>query len=249
MITFLNLGNVVYSGRLGNQLFQIASTIGIGFNNKIKVNLPPWRYSKYFPNYSKYSFDMTLNADFSYNNLAYSGTTYKDFIISDNYNWNVSGYFQSEKYFENCIPSIKNIFASNIEVSNCLEDCVAVHVRLGDYLDKKNYHTCLLETDYYKKAISMFPRDTKFAIFSDDIMYCKKIFDGNNFTYVINNEVDLFDMIFMSTCKGHIIANSTFSWWGAWLGEKNGGKVIAPINWFSNGMDSTDIVPERWLCI
>ena len=95
-----------------------------------------------------------------------------------------------------------------------------------------------------------FPPKTKFLIFSDDITWCKKNFIGDSFIF-IENEVDFIDMYLMSMCINNIIANSTFSWWGAWLNKNKNKKIISPINWFgpAKPLNIRDVIPHNWVKI
>ena len=89
-------------------------------------------------------------------------------------------------------------------------------------------------------------KEYAFVIFSDDINWCKEYFGESERIYYIDKNIDFVDMCMMSLCDHNIIANSTFSWWGAWL--SNSEDVIAPTNWFGSeaGLDDKDLVPERW---
>ena len=100
---------------------------------------------------------------------------------------------------------------------------------------------------YYNKALDSFPKDIPVLVFSDDIEYCKENLVGDRFTFVNKNK-DFCDLMLMSLCKHHIIANSSFSWWGAWLSDSKGLK-IAPSEWFGpNGpKDTLDLLPVEWV--
>jgi hypothetical protein len=140
----------------------------------------------------------------------------------------------------------------------------SIHVRRTDYLKNEWLHGGVT-LPYYQKAVDAVMMDCSsivhFYVFSDDPEYCKQYFTWDNMTVVnskwcgktiAGNEIERAeggqeheDLLLMSLCDYAIIANSTFSWWGAWLGRDK--KVYAPKNWFkSNTVDATDIVPERW---
>lgn len=179
----------------------------------------------------------------------------------------LSGYWQSEKYFSNYTDLIREqfkfkIFSSsqNVVVADTIKktpNTISLHIRRGDYLstvDARSVHfVCNL--DYYKRA--MIEIETKilkptYFIFSDDIEWAKKnIKIKNNHHYIDHNKsIESYnDMRLMSLCDHHIIANSSFSWWGAWLNPKIDKIVIAPKKWFANGLDCTTHVPEEWLRI
>ena len=125
----------------------------------------------------------------------------------------------------------------------------SVHIRRGDYISSPHmteFHTNLSETDYYQKAMEIIGGD--FMFISDDIEWCKENFKGDNIFYSPFTE-ELEDLCLMTYCTNNIIANSSFSWWGAYLGFD--GKVIAPNNWFGpKGPKKTqDLIPNNWIKI
>jgi hypothetical protein len=133
-------------------------------------------------------------------------------------------YCQDEKWFNSSAEQIKQIFRQGNPYEPI--DKVAIHVRRGDYLKPphNSFHTDLTSTDYYEKAIEQFP-DDKFLVFSDDIEWCKTRLNGSRFSYSEGHgEID--DLNLMMQCKGHIVANSSYSWWGAYLSDQK--KVICP---------------------
>ena len=144
-------------------------------------------------------------------------------------------YVQDEKYFENAKDEIKAMFGQGINRI----DKISLHVRRGDYINNP-YYVDLCETDYYERAIAEFPNE-KFLIFCKDNQgvekdeadrkWCEERFKGDRFEFASGvNEIDDFNK--MASCKGHIMANSSFSWGTAYLG---GGKTISPKLWFSSG--------------
>lgn len=148
-------------------------------------------------------------------------------------------YCQNPKYFEKYANEIKSIFGDLTWTGEKLNDYVSIHIRRGDYVGN-SFYVDLTETDYYQRAMTEFP-DRKFLVFSDDIEWCKQqeIFKDCEFTH----STELEDLNLMMHCNGHIIANSTFGWWGAWLGK---GKVIAPKLWYSDGVERTKC-PDTWV--
>jgi len=162
-----------------------------------------------------------------------------------------SGYFQSEKYFKHRRDEILYLFRpddshhDDINKYSYLFGQISLHVRrswIG--LNLSNIHT-VQSMDYYDNAISMLPPDLKIVIFSDDIEWCRQNFIGDRFEFI--DDIDYISMYLMSKMKYNIIANSTLSWWGAWLGDAE--KIIAPKLWFGNNMPDDDIVPDNWLRI
>ena len=176
----------------------------------------------------------------------------------------VEGYWQSEKYFSDIQDKIRETyvfpemtdarqqkFAEQMQ-SGC---SVSIHIRRGDYLHYPKYQNiCTME--YYQKAMAYFrdkfPGKTQFFIFTNDMPRTMKHFEGHDCCFVEGNTgVESFrDMQLMSLCKNHIIANSSFSWWGAWLNPSPQKIVIAPGKWINGSEDDQqDIVPEDWIRI
>lgn len=222
-------------GGLGNQMFQIAATL-----------------SKAFETDEIACFNLDKDV---YRGQGHHPSFYKTNIFSKLCNSNTSKctklhqeYYQSEKYFNNYKDEIVNIFR-NEEVLNRirskypLESSVSVHVRRGDYLSLQHYHPCP-PLEYYKNAISQLSVENV-LIFSDDINWCKNNFNNCMF---IEGQEDYEDMYLMSLCTHHIIANSSFSWWGAYL-SKNDGTVFAPKKWFGEGgpQNWKDVYCKNWI--
>lgn len=174
-----------------------------------------------------------------------------------------SGYWQSEKYFKEIKNEIRDkfffrkdivgVYGNNEIEQMIMEDknAVSIHVRLGDYLTNTKLYGGICTTQYYQRAISYIKGKVSkptFFLFSDDIELAKSYFRDDKITYVDNNpEIPGYiDMYLMSLCKHHIIANSSFSWWGAWLGQKEDSIIIAPEKWLRD-MLSLDIVPSDWV--
>ena len=181
---------------------------------------------------------------------------YQDKIVLD-------GYWQNEKYFKDIRDEILKDFTLkqdiSIEAKDYLEqikdsNSISLHVRRGDYV--QNSHTNkvhgICNLDYYKRAIDYINekvQESMFYIFSDDIAWCKENFDFlENKIFIDDTRSALEDLELMKKCKHNIIANSTFSWWGAWLNENKGKIVIAPKIWWSTRPNTT-IVSEKWIKI
>ena len=173
------------------------------------------------------------------------------------------GHFQSYKFFNEYRDSVLNELQFSIESLSLqtrlmaknmqLKNSVSIHVRRGDYLNGYYYETLgkICDLDYYKRAISVIKdkvADPHFFIFSDDPSYVADNLKIENATYVdFNRGSDSWqDMYLMSQCKHNIIANSTFSWWGAWLNTNLNKIVVAPNRWFAN-MDNDEIVLPEWI--
>ncbi len=179
----------------------------------------------------------------------------------------LDGYWQSEKYFEDFEEVIRSDFSFQSYpendyvreiISYILEsNSVSVHVRRGDYVSnqiaKSIYAT--LSCDYYKKAIeycSEKVKDAKFFIFSDDPEFIKAKFSGIKNLIIVHHKYSIenyVDMKLMSLCKHNIIANSSYSWWGAWLNRNSNKMVVAPGIWYNTSDNNSvikDRVPSSW---
>lgn len=177
----------------------------------------------------------------------------------------LDGYWQSEKYFSAIRALLKKEFTLRVpldgedrQLAEKIRGCAAVslHVRRGDYLTNphaaKHHGTC--GRDYYDQAVSFIRRKIPAAelfIFSDDPHWCEANMSYDLPTTIVSKTdgaAEGRDLTLMSSCRHHIIANSSFSWWGAWLGENPEKIVIAPQRWFSNpARDTGDLIPEGWL--
>jgi hypothetical protein len=164
------------------------------------------------------------------------------------------GYFPCEKYFKDRRKEILELFKHPNEFENKINEYshlfnnISLHVRRGDYvLNSQLFSNATM--DYYNKALSLLPQDMQVLIFSDDLAWCKQNFIGERFVFI--DEIDYIALYLMSKMKYHINANSSFSWWGAWLSESD--HVVVPKEWFSKGMDlmynDKDIYPDSWIKI
>ena len=151
-------------------------------------------------------------------------------------------WFQDQKWFIGAKDKVRKMFSDGITGDI---DRVSIHVRRGDYVTQhKNFYYNLTETDYYTLAMAHFP-DDKFLIFSDDIEWCKTRFLGERFEFS-EGKSDVEDMNLMASCKHNIIANSSFSWWGAWLNPNPNKVVIGPKLW-ARGFEAK--MPSTWILI
>ena len=276
MISYNKIGHF---GRLGNQMFQFASTVGVANKTghdvafpKENVDVPSVEHFKdgvrrevYFdlPKYFD-NVKLTLKPQSEIQTLHVAQEPYFHFCqdlfrVPDQ--TNLMGYFQTEKYFEHCSETIREFFEFNSETKKKAESAfptfpmqlefVSVHLRKGDYAGLQQFHP-VMDADYYFNAMTHFMDGNYcFLIFSDDIEYAKELFgDQENIVYMEGNDPDV-DMCMMSMCHHNVIANSSFSWWGAWLNQNPNKKVIAPKKWFGpayNGVhDTKDLYPQSWI--
>lgn len=149
-------------------------------------------------------------------------------------------FLQDEKYFKKYADEIKQRFGARIGKI----EKTAVHIRRGDYMGNP-FYVDLFRDFYYERAMREFPGEP-FLVFSDDIEWCKKqdLFRGSEFS---EGKTEVEDLNLMASCTNHIIANSSFSWWGAYLSPHNG-RVIAPRKWHSDGVERT-VLPSNWVLL
>lgn len=266
MIIFTNLNTL---GRLGNQLFQIAVTCSHAKRCGEEAMFNKWEYSKHFIN----RINDSLGEEVAYVNgvehdfVFHHKADYKPLPIGKNQR--LYGYFQSEKYFEpgmvehlfKPIPSfmseVRQAGGSLIHRTNP----VAIHVRRGDYVQKQAHHP-VLEMDYYVSAMKLMEEKAgrcTFLVFSDDPEWCNMHFNNENIE-IVNKNSGIVDLFLMAQCKHHIIANSSFSWWGAYLrrifDDISGQIVIAPKTWAGPewkkaepGSHFQDFYAKNWIVI
>ncbi len=183
-------------------------------------------------------------------------------LLRINDNTYVEGYFVSEKYFKNHRSLILNEFSlkkalneKNAAVIKRMQDTesVCISIRRTNFLANPVHNVC--NEQYYKDGLSAMSdllKNMRVFIFSDDNEYVV-----NNFKlpfeheFVTHNFPDFYeDLRLMTHCKHHVIPNSTFSWWGAWLSQHEGKKIIAPKIWLnSNAIDYSTVIPEEWIKI
>ena len=169
-------------------------------------------------------------------------------------NVNLYGYFQSEKYFDHIADSLREDFTWRDDVRDLCQGlfdsiggkAISLHIRRTDHLVKPTYHP-VLPLSYYEEALSKFPSDIPVLIFSDEPAWCheQELFMKDDRFMVSDSGDNITDMCLMSMCQYQIMANSTYSWWGAWL--SNSENVIAPKLWFGpDGQDPRDVYVDRW---
>jgi hypothetical protein len=260
-------------GGLGNQMFQIAATIGAARNNDTNfcfssVNhylpLQGRQVHNYKDNiYSRLNIiDVNIENIATFNKYMENNYSYNKIILEKNKNYILNGYFQSEKYFDHISQEIKNLFAVPEKYKKILiekymlnenNNYISMHVRRGDYLKFPDVHPVCSEQYYTKSILKINELDKidKILIFSDDIDWCKKAINFSKKFIFIQEEHDFMELYLMSLCKHNILANSSFSWWAAWINNNPEKIVIAPKIWFgSKGpQDTQDLIPKNWIVI
>ena len=175
----------------------------------------------------------------------------------------LDGYWQNELYFKEIRDVLLREFNSKEDVSErfikyreeiCASNSVSVHVRRGDYVSNKkamSFHG-LCPVQYYNDAINLMidlHDDATFFVFSDDIPWCKEnIKYDRGFIYVEGGS-NIEDMLLMKHCSHNIVANSTFSWWAAWLNDNKHKVIVAPKAWVVNSPEKAQWVPEEWIVL
>jgi hypothetical protein len=245
------------NGRLGNQMFQYAALLGIAAHKGYDWVIPP------FEGYGDSNYGLFDCFHFS-----------QEFFDNCPDNINLHDYFTTEKYFKNIEDLIRNDFEFKDEIlTPCkeifddLKNPIFLHVRRSDYISSQVHHP-LCSLQYYENALKHFDESSPVLVFSDDIEWCKdqELFYSDRFMLSEYQEkypqksdtnngkqnalIPYFDLCMMTLCTGGIIANSTLSWWGAWLIENPTQPIIAPDPWFGPGykhyiMD--DLLPKNWI--
>jgi hypothetical protein len=283
MLTFQQIG---YMGRLGNQMFQFASTLGIsdrlGFEPRFPIE-NCLNYQESGPFDPKIGRCMPVKCDltdcfnispeyfipqrhinqerfYHENKFGYNSETE---FLSDN--TSLSGYFQTDKYFsefrdlilsqlifKNTYRDSAESYIQTIRENNKNAVIASIHVRRGDYVMFPDHHP-LCSSNYYNNAIRelrILNDNIKCVIFSDDVEWCKTEFTDPD-CIISNLENPYTEMCAMTLCDNNIIANSSFSWWGAWLNKNPNKIVISPSRWFGSAMnkDTSDVYCKDWIII
>lgn len=253
------LGFKSYSLHQGYQLNDIfIGEFNIASSAQVENFLSPY-YIKNFTNFTEYQPFIRFSSKF----IREPSLDFHPNLFIDNKDYYLSGYWQSENYFKEFEDVIRAqlTFKPFSDDNNCRlaenillnENSASIHIRRGDYLKSKIHNVVSL--DYYLNAINYLNSrfaNIRYFIFSDDIEWVKSKLKLNNLNinFVTNNggKYSFNDMHLMSLCKHSIIANSSFSWWGAWLRNKyNKGLVISPKNWFSTGAQPKNLIPNNWI--
>jgi len=269
--TYSTLGE---NGRLGNQMFQYATLLSKAKSGGINFAIPELAFEngKFF-RYELLDAFPKLSADVVTREriqeiISQQKGTYREPSFSYDQNFqlispdvDLFGYFQSEMYFKDYRPFIVDEFSFSKEVEDVATQMLekhkstfsktcALHIRRGDYLKLADYHTNL-DANYYSTAIqhvmSLAKGDVSFLVFSDDIEWAMTFIDDRSRVFFSESSNHLVDMCAMTLCNYHIIANSSFSWWGSWL--SNSECTLAPRQWFGpRGPSEWDSVYcQNWL--
>lgn len=265
MLTFKNLGDM---GALGNQMFQYASLRGIAEKSNNTWKIPrPGSTTIYYNLFDIFKMESVTEDNFINNEkfptIKAKGFNFDPSLFKLKGNYNLNDYLQTEKYFEHIQEDILKDFTFK-NAPNINDEYIFIHVRRTDYVKLPNHHPpCTL--DYYMKGLEYFPKHLPVKIFSDDLAWCRKNFVGDRFIIKEENKYypeQLFlkgpreytwyptpyeDFYEMTQAVGGIIANSSYSWWGAYL-MKNKYPIIAPAKWFGPALphNTCDLIPSEW---
>ena len=249
--------NVIIAGGLGNQMFQYALLLSLRHKGvNVCADASFYKYVKMHNGYELkrvFGVEEPLKCKGGFHlwwlrfldKYSPSILCTKDSLTFDNNVLScpkqyIRGYWQSELYFKDIRDDVRGVYQfkgideQNIALADNINEknSVSIHIRRGDYA---SFGMTIIGADYYKKAISIIKEkinDPFFYVFSDDEKEAKEIMDESNANYQLithNRGDDSYkDMYLMSQCKHNIIANSSFSWWGAWLNNNRNKIVIAP---------------------
>lgn len=249
-------------GQFGNQLFQIAAVTGMARKSGHECLFPHWHcyisgtdYNKYFVrnppqgNVFNHEWISVRERKFSYN----------EFHFHADRDYDLWGYFQTEKYFKHCEQEIRELFELKPEYEAYIDDkydfrdTCSLHIRRGDYLKDPDIFP-IMNLSYYKYALNLLygdrVNDMRLFVFSNDTPWCRAHIKHPQITFV-ENEKNIIDMFIMSKCQDNIIANSSFSWWGAWLNKNPRKRVVAPQTWLhaNTNFDCSQVVCEEWMSL
>ena len=268
----IGMNSLGRNGRLGNQMFQYAALVGIAKNKGYDFRIPE-------------DTDLTRCFDMLHCGDRYGLIDGDEVELYDSHEFceelfnqcpnhvTLHGYFQTEKYFKNAEKLIRLDFRFKKEIQEEVDHHYGqylserpVSICIRHYNDSFDYPGCdknhrNIPIEYYHTAIEILGKDRPYIITSNSIENYKEEFVGDNFIFhdiSTESEKAFFDLCLISNCDDFIISNSTFSWWGAWLGNRGrhpdltmpvGGRVIAPTPWYGLGLshvDSDDLYPKGW---
>lgn len=257
MITNTSIGRY---GRFGNMLFQIAAVVGIarksgqsyGFDPIVNIDHRDRFGSKEdcdLEKYFAYEFPR-IDKSLQFREYAYSWGYHDIWLPPNTGNWDISGHFQSDKYFAHCIDEVRALLTMKGE-PDLQENTVAVHIRRGDYDD--NYHTILRE-EYYRPALALFPAGMTYWVFSDDPAAAAELMEKCGVP-AANMQIQVHDYLtdfkYMKNCRHFICANSSYSLMAAILSRSTDKRIVCPRKWFGPAWIPTtaDLYPQGSITI
>jgi hypothetical protein len=259
----ITCNKIGFNGKLGNQIFkysalmalseQIGTSFFIPYESLLR-NGKLFLYDCFYLDSSYCKKDIDISNYYNYEEPHFH---YDDNFFNLKDNTNINGFFQSEKYFINIAQRVKTEFVFKQDIENKANDIisqlnnkpiVSLHVRRCDYLQLLDKYF-ILDNDYYYNAVNQyFSDDYNIFICSDDIDWCKGNLKFKNMYF--STEDTYTDLCIMSLCNHNIIANSSFSWWGAYLNKHKDKNVICPSQWFKMPEFNTkDLFPNGWIIL
>ncbi len=263
--------SVYLQGGLGNQLFQIAAVLHYAkkFDYKPVINDVKKLHDRegdvggytYFDVFDEQNLFQLKKINYNRFYNYYQEKNPKDHFIKIPKNILLIGYFAGARFTDfvkqemleyllgtkSVKTKIDTIYSVMIEKLGT-EELLSVHIRRGDYLKLSKFHANLT-IDYYEKGVKKFPENMPIIIFSNDRDWCEEVFSEKfkNPLYFVS-EVDYIELLLMSKIKNNIIANSTFSWWSAYMNEHKDKRVLAPKKWFGpeGPKDWSHLYCEGW---
>ena len=279
----IGMNNLGRNGRLGNQMFQYAALVGIAKQCGYDFRIPDYcdlpRGFDMLHCGDRYGLIEGDEVE-----LQDSHEFCEELFKECPNHITLNGYFQTEKYFKDAEKLIRLDFRFKKEIEEKVDELFGEYLKqlpvslcIRDYNDVFDYAGCAnnlgnLPMKYWDKALEMLGKDRVYIICSNNVEKFKDYFKGDNFIfqdksneYWFEHEPELrlekqfFDLCLISKCHDFVISNSTFSWWGAWLGRRGrhpdpnmegiGGRVIAPVPWYGPGLSdvsTADLYPHEW---
>ena len=255
------------SGGIGNLMFQIAAMEELGRQLGVPVCYPnvkemitrisrtcPWTANArdYLDIFKNFNWHKNLDVFTGFSKVVVLPDGYTRIFPEDDTHY--VGYFQSEEYFSESRNFVLHLFEPSdhvVQMASKYDEFIkdntgVIHVRRGNYLELQHIYR-ILDMSYYNRGMELLGRYgvDNYLVFSNDMRWCRENFKGDTFTFIEDeNYVELF---VMAKCSRHIIANSSFSWWGAYLNNARDKRIIAPREWYSSDeYDSSHIVPWHW---
>ncbi len=243
-MTILSFRSLGAYGRLGNQLFQLAGTLGLAEKHGAHAVFPAWEYEPYF--------EMPIShGEMQSNQVQERFFHHHEWDLPGN--CDILGYLQSEKYFGSTRLALKQSFVDQCKANFDIfqRETICIQIRRGDYVGNPGYYQ--LSPNFYLDAlVTHFPnwQDYHLLFTSDDIEYCRTMFEGLPNAFFSSSNTDIQDLALASACDHFIISNSSFGWWCAYLGEKKHSRVIHSGHMYMGKLAHTDIRdyrPARWI--
>jgi hypothetical protein len=231
-------------GQLGNQLFQIATTLAYAWDYDAKPIFPELNHQEYRISYNRDHIFFRLDASAAprpWKNAFYATSESSTERIPFQLDQYLHGYFQCWHHFHHqrdrlldilspspsYLQQIKEKYGDLIDHPNT----VSIHVRTGSKHKHETEHFRFVGLDYYRRAVRLFPEDSLFVVFSDRIDWCKNHFGFCKNVVFIEGNDHILDLFLMSMMKHNIMGNSTFSWWGAYLNANPNKMTVVPFPW------------------